>query len=528
MLVACGGASMDDATSDNSQTRKAAARIADDAAVTVEVADAGSDGTLEGETFEEGATETGVTETGTAEEGSAEAGTDTSSESDLSEYYDEVQEAYIAYYGRPADPDGLEFWAGQLKEADGDIDSIIDSFGQSEEFTDRFGDLSTEELVNQIYNRLYNRDADADGLVYYTELLAKGAVNLQKITIVILKGSINDDAIQIKNKVSAAKGYTSVLKNNKKVKYNLDYAMDYMKEIDEKQESVVNAAGKMATYFGLNSDDEVDDEGEGAEDDSTSDSSIEGDEDAEDSDDDAYVYVKPGNGKAYGHYINGKAYGIHPSSNGKGNSKWGGDKDCENDDAEEDAEDEGDGDTEDASGDDAPDSDTTGDTTDDTTADDGAVDDSTTTDSSTDDIAVADETTIETRKTAVVTSTLSRNKVTKTVIDSYTGLMWQDDESVTGLTKSWDEAKEHCKNLEMAGYGDWRLPTVMELVTLVDYTGETAIANVFENIGGAYWSGVTDTKDLNNAWVITYDLVPAVSSVLDSEYLNTRCVRDAN
>ncbi|TEA69485.1 sugar ABC transporter ATP-binding protein, partial [Allopusillimonas ginsengisoli] len=46
-----------------------------------------------------------------------------------SAYHDEVQKIYIAYYGRPADPVGLNFWAGKLDAAAGDLSEIIDAFG---------------------------------------------------------------------------------------------------------------------------------------------------------------------------------------------------------------------------------------------------------------------------------------------------------------------------------------------------------------------------------------------------------------
>ncbi len=39
-------------------------------------------------------------------------------------YEDRVLDAYLAYYGRPADPAGLAFWADQLETEGGNLDSI--------------------------------------------------------------------------------------------------------------------------------------------------------------------------------------------------------------------------------------------------------------------------------------------------------------------------------------------------------------------------------------------------------------------
>ena len=51
-----------------------------------------------------------------------------------------------------------------------------------------------------------------------------------------------------------------------------------------------------------------------------------------------------------------------------------------------------------------------------------------------------------------------------TVVDTDTGLMWEyaNDER-TNL----DKARKYCQNLELAGYDDWRLPTVDQMRTLV-------------------------------------------------------------
>ena len=66
---------------------------------------------------------------------------------------DYVQRAYIAYYGRPADPGGLNYWAARMDAAGGSIDAIIDAFGNSNEFTQRYDGLSYPVLVTNIYRQ---------------------------------------------------------------------------------------------------------------------------------------------------------------------------------------------------------------------------------------------------------------------------------------------------------------------------------------------------------------------------------------
>ena len=57
-----------------------------------------------------------------------------------------------------------------------------------------------------------------------------------------------------------------------------------------------------------------------------------------------------------------------------------------------------------------------------------------------------------------------------TVTDLNTSLMWQQTPDFNNL-KTWDEAGEYAENLVLAGYDDWRLPTIKELYSLVAFYG---------------------------------------------------------
>ncbi len=56
----------------------------------------------------------------------------------------------------------------------------------------------------------------------------------------------------------------------------------------------------------------------------------------------------------------------------------------------------------------------------------------------------------------------------QTITDLNTGLMWQQIPALEGM--SWEEAKEYCENLELAGYDDWRLPNIKELFSISDFS----------------------------------------------------------
>lgn len=55
---------------------------------------------------------------------------------EVHDYETDVEAMYVAYYGRPGDPEGVEFWADRLAQAGGDFSDTIDEFGTSAEYTD--------------------------------------------------------------------------------------------------------------------------------------------------------------------------------------------------------------------------------------------------------------------------------------------------------------------------------------------------------------------------------------------------------
>ncbi|MFI3261825.1 MAG: DUF1566 domain-containing protein [Rikenellaceae bacterium] len=55
-----------------------------------------------------------------------------------------------------------------------------------------------------------------------------------------------------------------------------------------------------------------------------------------------------------------------------------------------------------------------------------------------------------------------------TISDLNTGLTWQKTPPTEGMT--WYEAIEYCENLELAGYSDWRMPTLKELFAISNFS----------------------------------------------------------
>ena len=84
----------------------------------------------------------------------------------------ELQELYVAYFGRAADPAGLDYWvAAGTSQAE-----FASHMHAQAEFQDAYGSSSTENQVNQIYKNLFDREADAAGLSYWTNQINNGVL----------------------------------------------------------------------------------------------------------------------------------------------------------------------------------------------------------------------------------------------------------------------------------------------------------------------------------------------------------------
>ncbi|RUM62393.1 MAG: hypothetical protein DSZ03_06910 [Sulfurimonas sp.] len=91
----------------------------------------------------------------------------------------------------------------------------------------------------------------------------------------------------------------------------------------------------------------------------------------------------------------------------------------------------------------------------------------------------------------------------QTVYDDQTDLTWED--GVNHL-RAWGDAIDYCESLNIVGTGDWRLPSVNELLSIVDYNGAASAVNPAFNflINQPHWSATTDATDSTYAWYVNF------------------------
>jgi trimeric autotransporter adhesin len=114
-----------------------------------------------------------------------------------------IQKMYIAYFGRPADTIGLQYWADKTEA------QIIAGFSASSESQALFGNQGSAAKVNAIYNNLFARDAEPAGLQYWVQKLESGQVSQAEAMYTILNNAGAGDATAVANKLAAAEAFTA-------------------------------------------------------------------------------------------------------------------------------------------------------------------------------------------------------------------------------------------------------------------------------------------------------------------------------
>lgn len=78
----------------------------------------------------------------------------------------------------------------------------------------------------------------------------------------------------------------------------------------------------------------------------------------------------------------------------------------------------------------------------------------------------------------------TRNSADDTVTDNLTGLMWTDGSSFGN--SMWQAAINTCEDSSFAGFTDWRMPNIRELLTIANFDGPTAVYSVFYDVSYGY------------------------------------------
>jgi S-layer protein len=149
----------------------------------------------------------------------------------LSSYANLVEELYVAYFGRPADYNGLQNFEAALAAANAPTDvaglnaayatnaavkTLIDSFGTSKESANLYGSSTTAALVTAIFEHVLNRAPAASGLAFWVNAIDSGSVTTGNAALAIAAGAQANstaqgliDAQTVANKLAVAINFTA-------------------------------------------------------------------------------------------------------------------------------------------------------------------------------------------------------------------------------------------------------------------------------------------------------------------------------
>ncbi|WP_395589437.1 DUF4214 domain-containing protein [Pseudomonas sp. TR47] len=126
-----------------------------------------------------------------------------------SNYLDQIQQLYVAYFGRPADPEGLNFWSEQVDREGGSLNSVISGFSASTESQALHGNFTTAQVIQAIYANLFSREPDPDGLAFWQEQIDGGAVPQAQAALAIMSSAQAIDGVALSNKLAVANAFTA-------------------------------------------------------------------------------------------------------------------------------------------------------------------------------------------------------------------------------------------------------------------------------------------------------------------------------
>ena len=130
---------------------------------------------------------------------------------------DNLQLLYIAYFGRPSDPEGIAYWLSQNIDQK-EFSRII--FAQPE-FQETILNKPLREQVNSLYRNLFGRYGDAEGLDYWTAEISKGNLNIATLGVDLIYAATLREELDysvLQNKLNAANKWTNLISNNTELK----------------------------------------------------------------------------------------------------------------------------------------------------------------------------------------------------------------------------------------------------------------------------------------------------------------------
>lgn len=143
---------------------------------------------------------------------------------------EQIQQLYIALYGRPADPAGQAYWGSILATDPNAIPTIAATFAQSSEYAANFSGKSSAAIVTSLYQNMYGHAPSAGQVTEWSAKLDQGT-NIGTVLTGIIGSSSAADLAILNFKVTAATSFTAAVNTQAEINaYGTDAGKIAVKE----------------------------------------------------------------------------------------------------------------------------------------------------------------------------------------------------------------------------------------------------------------------------------------------------------
>jgi len=160
----------------------------------------------------------------------------------------EVQKLYVAYFGRPADPIGEEYWTDALDAGTLTLSDVSASFAASAEYRDTYAGMNNRAIVTEVYQNLFGRAAETAGVDYWAGLMDRGIISIDDVVKDISEAARGNDSVAFNGKVAAATLFTDRVDKPMEIEaYSGDAANDISMEFLAAIKDLSTAANALDT-----------------------------------------------------------------------------------------------------------------------------------------------------------------------------------------------------------------------------------------------------------------------------------------
>ncbi|MCL2021360.1 MAG: DUF4214 domain-containing protein, partial [Betaproteobacteria bacterium] len=164
-----------------------------------------------------------------------------------------VHKAYLAFFNRPADVSGLNYW----RDYPGYAVDLLTEFSKSAEYLSDFAGLDNSQIIAKVYQNLFARVPETDGLNYWADAMERGAVTIANVAYAVLEGAQGTDLHSVVNKLLASNMFTAALGTAEEIAAygNADLiglgnaAKEWLSAINSSNPSVHVAESKLGTLL---------------------------------------------------------------------------------------------------------------------------------------------------------------------------------------------------------------------------------------------------------------------------------------